>query len=213
MDRLRGSYDMNDRDDKTKYAAEAVKCVKQLENPGEREEYLQTVAEETGYDIGVLRAQANVFTGDENPAAPEVKPKEPARDISETFLLAAYVAGRPYVDPEDLTEIFPDGFERNLVDSVTDSRLKGIKDTAAMLYTDMPDGVHGKLPEIIEFDLTGMDDKSVYDSCVRKLKIARLEKKCTELAAAYDETRDIKYLQQCSEYKKQIKKLRESGGR
>ena len=213
LDMLRRSYDMNDRDDKTKYAAEAVKCVKQLENPVEREEYLQTVAEETGYDIGVLRAQANVFTGDEKPAAPEVKPKEPARDISETFLLAAYVAGRPYVDPEDLTEIFPDGFERNLVDSVTDSRLKGIKDTAAMLYTDMPDGVHGKLPEIIEFDLTGMDDKSVYDSCVRKLKIARLEKKCTELAAAYDETRDIKYLQQCSEYKKQIKKLRESGGR
>lgn len=214
LDMLKRSYDLGDRDDKTKYAAEAVKCIKQLENPVEREEYLQSVAAETGYDIGVLRAQANIFTGDEDkPDEKTAKEKEPSRDISETYLLAAYVAGRPYVDPADLTEIFPDGFERNLVDSVTDSRLKGIKDTAAMLYTDLPEGVHGKLPEIIEFDLSAMDDEKIYDSCVRKLRIARLEKKCNELAAEFDKTRDVKFLQECSEYRKQIKRLREIGGK
>lgn len=213
LDMLRKGYDLSDRDDKTKYAAEAVRCIKQLENPVEREEYLRTVADETGYDIGILRAQAKVYTGDEK-EAPKTENKEepPARDINETYLLAAYVAGRPYVEPDDMVELFPDGFERNLVDSVTDSRLKGIKDTAAMLYTDLPEGVQNRLPEIIEFDISSMDDKNVYDSCVKKLKIIRLEKKCNELAASYDKTKDVKFLQQSNEYRKQIKALRENGG-
>ena len=213
LDILRRGYDLSDRDDKTRYAAEAVKCIKQLENPVEREEYLHTVADETGYDIGILRAQAKVYTGDEK-EEPKTEDKEERqnRDINETYLLAAYVAGRPYVEPDDMVELFPDGFERNLVDSVTDSRLKGIKDTAAMLYTDLPEGVQNKLPEIIEFDISSMDDKKVYDSCVKKLKIQRLEKKCNELAAAYDKTKEVKFLQQSNEYRKQIKALRENGG-
>lgn len=214
LEMLKKQYDLTDRDDKTKYAAEAVKCIRRLENPVEREEYLQTVSEETGYDMKVLRAQAKVTTGEEEGAEQEAKPPEPppARDKSETYLLAAYVAGKPYVDPRDLVELFPDGFERNLIDSVTDSRMHGMKDTAAMLYTDLPEGVHRLLPEIIEFDLSGTDDEKIYRSCVRKLKIKRLEKKCVELAAAYDETKDVKYLEQTKDCRDAIKRLRENGG-
>ena len=214
LEMLKKQYDLTDRDDKTKYAAEAVKCIRRLENPVEKEEYLQTVSEETGYDMKVLRAQAKVTTGEEEDAEQEAKPPEPpsARDKSETYLLAAYVAGKPYVDPRDLVELFPDGFERNLIDSVTDSRMHGMKDTAAMLYTDLPEGVHRLLPEIIEFDLSGTDDEKIYRSCVRKLKIKRLEKKCVELAAAYDETKDVKYLEQTKDCRDAIKRLRENGG-
>ncbi len=213
LEMLKKQYDLSDRDDKTKYAAEAVKCILRLENPVEREEYLKTVSEETGYEMSVLRAQAKVTPDeDDRPAETESKPAPPpARDKSETYLLAAYVAGLPYVDPRDLTEIFPDGFERNLIDSVTDSRMRGMKDTAAMLYTDLPEGVQNRLPEIIGFDLSGSDEK-VYGMCVRNLRIRRLEKKSVELAAAYDETRDIKYLEQSNDCKKQIKRLREENG-
>lgn len=214
LEMLKKQYDLTDRDDKTKYAAEAVKCIRRLENPVEKEEYLQTVSEETGYDMKVLRAQAKVTTDDEEGAEQEAKPPEPppARDKSETYLLAAYVAGKPYVDPRDLVELFPDGFERNLIDSVTDSRMHGMKDTAAMLYTDLPEGVHRLLPEIIDFDLSGADDEKIYRSCVRKLKIKRLERKCVELAAAYDETKDVKYLEQTKDCRDAIKRLRENGG-
>ena len=213
LEMMRKGYDLADRDDKTKYTAEAVKCIKQLENPVEREEYLRSVADETGYDIGVLRAQANVYTGEDKPETPEKKEAaREARDINETYLLAAYIAGREYVDPNDMMEIFPDGFERNLVDSVTESRLKGIKDTAAMLYTDLPEGVQDRLPEIIEFDISPMDNKRVYDSCVRKLKIRRLEQRSNDLAAEFDKTKDVKFLQESNECKKKIKALRENGG-
>ena len=214
LEMLKKQYDLTDRDDKTKDAAEAVKCIRRLENPVEKEEYLKTVSEETGYDMKVLRAQAKVTTDDAEGAEQEAKPPEPppARDKSETYLLAAYVAGKPYVDPRDLVELFPDGFERNLIDSVTDSRMHGMKDTAAMLYTDLPEGVHRLLPEIIEFDLSGADDEKIYRSCVRKLKIKRLEKKCVELAAAYDETKDVKYLEQTKDCRDAIKRLRENGG-
>lgn len=212
LENLRKKYDLSDRDDKTAYAAEAVRCIKQLDNPVEMEEYLQLLSAETGYDIGVLRAQAKLYVDTDKPAASESAATEEKRGRSETFLLAAYVNGKEYVDPRDLEEIFPDGFERNVVDSVTDSRMHGLKDTAAMLYTDLPEGVQKNLPEIIDFDFSGMDSKAAYEACVLSLKCAKLEKKSNELAARYDETKDINYLRESNEIRKKIMQLREHGG-
>ena len=213
LENLKKKYNLDDRDDKTAYTAEAVKCIKQLDNPVEMEEYLQSLSAETGYEIGVLRAQAKLYVDTDKPAADEQSPaEENRRGVSETFLLAAYVNGKDYVDPRDLEEIFPDGFERNVVDSVTDSRMRGLKDTAAMLYTDLPEGVQKKLPEIIDFDFSGIDSKADYDACVLSLKCAKLEKRSNELAARYDETKDIGYLRESNEIRKKIKQLRELGG-
>lgn len=210
---LKKKYDLNDRDDKTAYTAEAVRCIKQLDNPVEIEEYLQSLSAETGYDIGVLRAQAKLYVDTDKPATSEPPQKEEnKRGFFETFLLAAYINGKEYVDPRDLEEIFPDGFERNVVDSITDSRMRGLKDTAAMLYTDLPEGVQKQLPEIIDFDFSSIDSKADYDACVISLKCAKLEKKISELAARYDETKDIECLRESNEIRKKIKQLRELGG-
>ena len=90
--------------------------------------------------------------------------------------------------------------------------MHGLKDTAAMLYTDLPEGVQKNLPEIIDFDFSGMDSKAAYEACVLSLKCAKLEKKSNELAARYDETKDINYLRESNEIRKKIMQLREHGG-
>lgn len=216
--RLREKYDLSDRDDRTKYAAEAVRIVRAQQNPVEIEEYLKTIAAETGYDMSVLRRQAQIG-GDEEPAreAPAEKeaPKEAAPDITdktETYLLAALVAGKEYVDPEDYTEIFTDGIGELIVESVTDSRLKGLKDVSAMLYSDLPDEVQSLLPPIIDFDFGGYDDRKVYEACATKLRRERLERESDELARKYDESGDITLLTRCNELKQKLKKLRSTGG-
>ena len=216
--RLREKYDLSDRDDRTKYAAEAVRIVRAQQNPVEIEEYLKTIAAETGYDMSVLRRQAQIG-GDEEPAreAPAEKeaPKESAPDITdktETYLLAALVAGKEYVDPEDYTEIFTDGIGKLIVESVTDSRLKGLKDVSAMLYSDLPDEVQSLLPPIIDFDFGGYDDRKVYEACATKLRRERLERESDELARKYDESGDITLLTRCNELKQKLKKLRSTGG-
>lgn len=216
--RLREKYDLSDRDDRTKYAAEAVRIVRAQQNPVEIEEYLKTIAAETGYDMSVLRRQAQIG-GDEEPAreAPAEKeaPEESAPDITdktETYLLAALVAGKEYVDPEDYTEIFTDGIGKLIVESVTDSRLKGLKDVSAMLYSDLPDEVQSLLPPIIDFDFGGYDDRKVYEACATKLKRERLERESDELARKYDESGDITLLTRCNELKQKLKKLRSTGG-
>ena len=195
-----------------------MRIVRAQQNPVEIEEYLKTIAAETGYDMSVLRRQAQIG-GDEEPAreAPAEKeaPKESAPDITdktETYLLAALVAGKEYVDPEDYTEIFTDGIGKLIVESVTDSRLKGLKDVSAMLYSDLPDEVQSLLPPIIDFDFGGYDDRKVYEACATKLRRERLERESDELARKYDESGDITLLTRCNELKQKLKKLRSTGG-
>lgn len=213
---LRKKYDLTDRDDRTKYAAEAVKCVSMLDNPVEAEEYLRTVATETGYDMSVLRKQANITDGREDTSAARPRTESAEKDdtdVSETYILAAYAEGRPYVDPEEVNELFAEeGFAKNVVQSITDSRLKGLKDVYAVLYSDLPADQTGKIPAIAEFDFTGMDSPEIYKACVRRLKCAKLEKESNELARKYDESKDITYLQKSNELKKKLKQLRGNGG-
>lgn len=218
--KLREKYDLGDRDERTKYAADAVRCVKQLDNPVEAEEYLRTVAAETGYDMSVLRKQAEIAVPEASPvreapaAASAIEEAAPAEtDKTELYLLAAYAAGKEYVDPADMTAIFTDGFGKEVVDSVTDSRMKGLKDAAAMLYSDLGDEYQKLLPPVVEYEFSGMDGKEMYDACVLKLRCERLEKESNELAQKFDETKDIALLTKSNELKKQLKLLRGNGGK
>ena len=217
--KLREKYDLNDRDERTKYAADAVRCVRQLDNPVEAEEYLHTVAAETGYDMSVLRKQAEISVPDEQqlreaaPQAAEEQAAQPDADKTEIYLLAAYAAGKDYVDPADMTAIFTDGFGREVVESVTDSRMKGLKDAAAMLYSDLPDEFQKQLPPVVDYDFAGVDGKEMYAACVLKLRCERLEKESNALAQKYDETKDIDLLTKSNELKKQLKLLRGNGGK
>lgn len=214
--KLRAKYRLDDRDDRTKYAAEAVRCVRQLENPVEVEEYLRTIAEETGYDMGVLRKQADL-SAPEKEEISEAKEQEQTRgdtlDKTEMYLLAAYVNGKEYVNPADMTEIFTDGFGKAVVDSVTDSRLRGLKDASAMLYSDLPETFQKEIPPVIDFDFGGWDDRNTYGACVSKLKCDRWEKEREELAKKFDESKDMSLLARINEVNKLLQTLRKNGGK
>lgn len=215
--KLREKYDLTDRDERTKYAADAVNCVRKLDNPVEAEEYLRTVAEETGYDMNVLRKQAEISVPDEQPRTESVTPDDQSAkvdtDKTSEYLLAAYVAGKDYVDPADLTDIFTDGFGKEIVESVTDSRMKGLKDAAVMLYSDVSDEYRKLIPAVVEYEFTAMDGKEIYDACVLRLRCEKLERESNELAQKYDESKDINLLTKSNELKKQLKLLRSNGGK
>ncbi len=220
---LRSKYDLSDRDEKTKYTAEAVRVIRRLDSPVEIDEYLGVLSKETGYDMSVLRRQAETTAAVENTAS-EIQKTQNRKDTettetdvtetdkTENYLLAALVAGKDYVDPADYGEIFPDGFGKMVTESVTDSRLKGLKDVSAMLYSDLPESMQSKIPPIIDFDFKRLDSREVYGACVLKLKCDRLERESNELAQKYDESKDITFLTRSNELKRKLRKLRGQGG-
>ncbi len=214
---LKAKYNLSDRDEKTKYTAEAVRIIRMLDSPVEIDEYLGVLSKETGYDMSVLRRQAETNA----PPAPEADKTEAQAtaeeqteaDKTETYLLAALVAGKDYVDPADYDEIFPDGFGKLVTESVTDSRLKGLKDVSAMLYSDLPENMQSKIPPIIDYEFKRLDSREVYGACVLKLKCDRLERESNELAQKYDESKDITLLTRSNELKRRLRKLRGQGGK
>lgn len=219
---LKKKYNLEDRDERTKYAAAAVRCVRQLDNPVEAEEYLRTVAAETGYDMSVLRKQAEISVPDEKAERTENPTQTQSADVAENsvtpdkteiFLLAAYAAGKEYVDPQDMLAIFTDGFGKDVVESVTDSRMNGLKDASVILYSDLSDEYQKLLPNITDYDFAAMDGKEAYDACVLKLRCERLEKERTELAKKFDETKDMAYLAKSNELTKELRLLRGNGGK
>ncbi|MBQ7227306.1 MAG: DNA primase, partial [Clostridia bacterium] len=182
---LRKKYSLSDRDEKTKYATEAVRVIKKLENPVEMEEYLTIVSKETGYDMNILRKQAEldapVQKSFEDKKVEKTEEKSETHK-TETFLLASLVSGKGYVNPSHYEELFTDGYGKYVVESVTESRLKGLKDVSAMLYSDLPDEMQSLLPPIIDFDFTGYDSREMYEACVNKLMCEKLERESNELA-------------------------------
>ncbi len=213
LKKLRERYNLSDRDDRAKYAAEAVAIARKPDNPVETEEYLQTIATETGYDINVLRRQAKIAEPEEEKSEPSEAPKEGTFNRYRIFLLAAYIADREYVRTEDMTEIFTDGLGKLIVDSVTDSRLKGMKDVSALLYSDLPDEYRNQLTPIIEFDFNDLDSRDMYGECVLKMKIERLSRERNELMKKFDESKDENLLIRSEKLKKEISELRSNGGK
>ncbi len=214
LKKLREKYNLEDRDERAKYAAEAVALTRRLDNPVETEEYLRTIATETGYDMNVLRRQAEIAPPDEEPKQEkrEEEQKKESMDKNEAFLLAAYIADREYVEVGDMNEIFTEGFGKLVVDSVTDSRMRGLKDVGAMLYSDLPEEFQQQLTDIVGFDFGGMDSREMYSACVLQLKCERLDRQRDELMKRYDESKDPSLLIQSMELQKKLKKLRRDGG-
>ena len=214
LDSIKAKYDLTDPDGKSKYALEAVACVKQLGNPVEIEEYLNVVQQNTGYSMDILKMQADLVSKDE-----PVKPSEPAAiavdpsDKDAEFILASLLAGASYAYVEDdMYELMPEGFFREVMKSVIDSRLKGIKDPMQFIYSDIDENYYPNLSPIVEYKFIDGDDKSKFDDCVKSLKYAAIDKRIKDLTREYDADKEKKdLLGEIVKLSKQLKQLKHGG--
>lgn len=210
---IKKKYDLTDPDGKSKYALEAIACIKQLGNPVEIEEYLNVVQADTGYSMDILKKQADLITepddGRKLSSAPE---PEKETDSDARFILAALLSGADYayVD-EKMIDLMPDDFLKAVMRSVIDSRLKGIKDLVPMLYTDLDEEDYNKLTPIIEYGFIDGDNKSKFEDCVKSLKAAAIEKRINELSKEFTTSRNAELLKTVNELSKQLKELKYGG--
>lgn len=206
--------DITTPEGKTKYAIEAVKIIKKLPNPVEREEYLKIVHKNSGYSMEVLRSQAEV-AGDEVEIKAEVSPKVEnettvkARSKDETFILACLISAKPCVKADD--DIFP--YLQNETDRVlckyAQSKIaNGEKPLISALYeTFDADYVR----EIADYDFNYASDDALeqsYRDYLNRLKIRSLDAELKELTERFMQTKDIAIATQINKINSQIRKLK-----
>lgn len=183
---LRKQHDFSDPDGKSAFAVEAVKVIKALKNPVEREEYLELVRSYTGYSKQVLMKQAELTFDDEREPAPP-KREEPAPkqmtncERAALFVLASLADGKDYAEFVFAPDTLPsDGYREIYLAMEADVKDCGCVRASAM-FSGLSEEARQLLPEIIDYEFLSGDGKDKYDDCVRTLEIASIEKRIAYL--------------------------------
>lgn len=192
---LRRDYDLGDPEGKSKFAIEAIKVVKALDNPVEREEYVNLIRDLTGYKKEVLLAQADITVLPEPEARGPAPAAEPAPadepDANKLFVLASLAHGKPYVDYQaDLNFLVDNECERAVYEFAVDRERSGAYKSPAGLYSTVNDKYKNELTAILEYSFVDGDDAAKYKACIAALRLARIDAEKDKLAAEYEQTGD-----------------------
>ena len=218
IDKLRSSFNLELPEEKSKFAVEAIRVVKELENPVEREEYLSLVHAYTKYPMDVLRRQADVTqVAEKQPLetppiqTAEVKRASTKEEKAATFVLACLAEDREFVDyTEDFQAILTDGFYKKVAELLTSAKSEGKKITSS-LYGAVEEEYHGKLSKIVNYDFLTGDNKEKYDDCINVLKIGAIKREIERLNAKYKEKKDINIITEIAKLDEKLKTLKNGG--
>ncbi len=216
---LKEKYDLNDPDGKSKYAIEAIKVIKALENPVEQEEYLKIVHNDTGYSFDALRKQAGITEESAKPTYERVTVTEDGsavaatRDKAELFVLSSLVHGRDFVRyDEDIYPYLSLDIDRKIYSEVIDKYKKGEKFVVSSLFTRYDES---SVSEIVNYDFIQGDDESKYKSCLFTIKKRYLESEHKRLSVEAEKETDfskkIELLKQIQKLTGEIMRLKSGG--
>lgn len=204
-------HDVTTPDGCAKYAIEAMKVVKALENPVEREEYIKVVQKNTGYPAEVLRRQADISDAPEPPPAPA--PAEPQasakRDKAEAFVIASILAGREYVDFS--TDVYPyltDETDRRIYEYGLEKFKAGERPSVSALYSEFD---AAEIDELVNYDFMAGDDGAKFASCCARLKYGYLVREKERIAKEYDETKNAALVKEAVRIETALRALKNGG--
>lgn len=212
INNLAASHDLSQPDGKSKFAVEAIKVIKRLDNPVEQEEYLGQIHKLTGYSMSVLLKQAELTerqSQSENKGA-EVGEQEKVKDsliAAQTFVLAALVNALPYADFN--SDIFPylsDERARKAY-SLALERYKQSYSVQSLVSRAQSDEVE-YISELINYKFMPGDDRNKFDECVALMQKKSLEQKKEQLISLWESTKDSALLGELATVEKQLKRMK-----
>ena len=187
IDTLKKSYDVTDPEGKSKFAVEAVKIIKELENPVEQEEYINLVQKYTGYSKQVLMRQAELVPEQQTPistpyAEPPKSSVQSGEDRASLFVLASLAADKDYAGYENNADFLPSyGAYRTLYSAIEqDHREKGSVRTDSM-FSRLTGEEKELLSRIVGYEFVDGDGAEKYKDCIRLLKTRRTEEQIEDL--------------------------------
>lgn len=218
---LKTKYDPTDKEGKVKYAIEAAKIIKALENPIEQDEYLRAVHQDTGYSMEVLRQQAEVSTVEKpekaryNGADPvkqaekQENQQDGKRDRAELFVIASIAHAQPYVDYDgDVYAYLTDESYRKVYEYALSRFKLGEKPSVSVLYSLVEPSVAA---EIAGYEFLAGDGENKYKSCLMRLKIRSIEQEKEKIIEKIKATNDYKLLPELQRLDGLLRSLKTGG--
>lgn len=212
---LRKKYDLTAPDEKSKYAIEAIKVIKALENPVEQEEYLKIVHKDTGYSLDALNKQADVtvINSPQVETVPQLTLDEtttkPNRTKAELFVISSIAHGMDYVDfSDDVYTYLTRESDRKVYEYALSKYKAGEKPSVSGLYSFLS---QEDATEIVGYDFLAGDNEKKYKSCLVEVKKAWLTSEIKRLSKEYDETKNVALLTETLKLSKALGALKNGG--
>ncbi|MCH5163670.1 MAG: DNA primase [Clostridiales bacterium] len=209
---LAAAYDLNEPDGKSKFAVEAIKVIKKLDNPVEQEEYIGQIHRLTGYSMAVLMKQAEMNYEPPQTDQPKEEVKKPDSLVfAEVFVLASLINEMPYADfAADLFPYLNSEQARAAYSLALEKYKEGY--TLQSLFNRVDEANEEYINKLINYKFVLSDDKKKFDECVYLIKRRGLEAQKEKLAVEYQTTKDYQILVELNAVEKQLKQMKKSGG-
>jgi DNA primase len=213
IDTLAAKYDFKDPDQKAKFAVEAVKVVKALENPVEREEYLKIVQRHTGYSDEALRRQADMTAAPASAAdpAPVFLPDAPKETTpkAELFIVAALLHEQPYASAdEDIYPYLTDRVAQEAYRYYIDRFKAGRPISLPALFSALSEG---EADSIAGYEFVPGDDEKKFKTLVSSLKQNHLLREIDRLSKEYETSRDVSIVGEIGRIQRELSRLKAGG--
>ncbi len=204
------SYDLGAQDEKAEFAVNAVKIIKQLDNPIEQEEYLGQIQELTGYSMSVLKQQASLDQEENTPKMPEkeqIVEKANKNEKAIIFILASLIAKADYAKCNERAENFiPEGIYRKIYEKIRND------ESVTSLFSELDENDASVLNEVLNYEFMEGDNEDKFLSCITELKIVAMNERKKALEMKYKETKDEGTLMQIAKCIKIIDGMKNKGG-
>lgn len=213
IETLEKKYNLSQSDEKAKFAVEAAKVIKALDNPVEQEEYLRLLHKITGYTMEALYKQTELSELPQTVRQPEPQIKaNGAIDPSLKFVLASVLEDKPYCDyTVDLFPYITGDLPQRIYAWGVKRFKSGEKEGLASFFDSTPEEDKPLLNELIGYSFLEGDGEEKFSECVKTLAINSLSAQKTELAKKFDETKDKSVLSDIIQIEKKIKEIRKGG--
>ena len=197
-------YNLQDPDERAKFAIESTAVVQALKNPVEQEQYFKYISDRTKFSVEVLKRQAEFVPKSqreqpEPEQAPQVKVEY---DVAIKFFLASIVDGCDYIDFDtDVSEAMPDAFAKKLYVQAKNGAANG---NARLDFDEYTDDEKHLLNELMDYKFLPGDGREAFVEVENKLYIKVLEKECDAFKTEYDKTKNLSALRKMQEISTEI---------
>ncbi len=192
---LRAKYDIDDPDQRARYAIDAARAVAALDNPIEQEQYLAYVSDRTGFSVDALKRQINFNQTVAQQQSPnqqqERETQQPKVEYDEMlkFFLSSIIQAYDYVDyDKNVTGAMPDEFTKRLYTFCRENRVKNLPALIASEFDDETES--SVLNELYNYKPKPGDMRAMFADVQTKLYCRMLDAESKALNEQYKLTKD-----------------------
>ena len=198
LDILKKTYDVNTVDGKRKFAANAMRVIKESPSPAEQEDLMKTVRDYTGFTMDALKRELYLAEVKKEDFAADNETVEPtvAKDrisVAARYVLAGRLFMKPYAAPSDLNDTeFDNPVHAQIKDYILSESAQGENPKFNSLYEAFDDNekIKDELSEIAGLfndDNKSYDCAQYYEDCLKTLKLRSIDKKTERLNKMFKE--------------------------